>query len=88
MQVVGVDTGGTFTDFTLEDRVFKLRSTPDDPARAVVEGLEKLAGPLRVVHGDGRTGATSTRCSRGGTSRSSHLLTDSEYTNDSAPTEA
>jgi len=51
MRVVGVDTGGTFTDFTLEDRVFKLRSTPDDPARAVLEGLASLDGPLRVVHG-------------------------------------
>ena len=51
MRVVGVDTGGTFTDFTLEDRVFKLRSTPDDPARAVLEGLAALDGPLRVVHG-------------------------------------
>ncbi|MHC4971496.1 MAG: hydantoinase/oxoprolinase family protein [Planctomycetota bacterium] len=64
MQVVGVDTGGTFTDFTLEDRVFKLRSTPDDPARAVVEGLEKLAGPLRVVHGT--TVATNALLTRGG----------------------
>jgi len=64
MQVVGVDTGGTFTDFTLEDRVFKLRSTPDDPARAVVEGLASLAGPLRVVHGT--TVATNALLTRGG----------------------
>ncbi|MHC4162003.1 MAG: hydantoinase/oxoprolinase family protein [Planctomycetota bacterium] len=64
MQVVGVDTGGTFTDFTLEDRVFKLRSTPDDPARAVIEGLASLAGPLRVVHGT--TVATNALLTRGG----------------------
>ena len=64
MHVVGVDTGGTFTDFTLEDRVFKLRSTPADPARAVVEGLASLAGPLRVVHGT--TVATNALLTRGG----------------------
>jgi N-methylhydantoinase A/oxoprolinase/acetone carboxylase beta subunit len=34
---VGVDTGGTFTDFVFEAedgllRVFKLASTPDDPS--------------------------------------------------------
>jgi N-methylhydantoinase A/oxoprolinase/acetone carboxylase beta subunit len=64
MQVVGVDTGGTFTDFSVEDRVFKLRSTPDDPARAVVEGLASLAGRLRVVHGT--TVATNALLTRGG----------------------
>lgn len=51
MTVVGVDTGGTFTDFTVGDRVWKVRSTPDNPARAVLAGLEALAGRLRVVHG-------------------------------------
>jgi N-methylhydantoinase A len=61
---VGVDTGGTFTDFTLEDRVFKLRSTPDDPARAVLEGLASLDGPLRVVHGT--TVATNALLTRSG----------------------
>ncbi|MHC4549737.1 MAG: hydantoinase/oxoprolinase family protein [Planctomycetota bacterium] len=64
MQVVGVDTGGTFTDFTVEGRVFKLRSTPDDPARAVLEGLRQLEGPLRIVHGT--TVATNALLTRGG----------------------
>ncbi|MGQ0615321.1 MAG: hydantoinase/oxoprolinase family protein [Planctomycetaceae bacterium] len=51
---VGIDTGGTFTDFVASDgRVVKVPSTPDDPARAVLEGLARLASPapLHVVHG-------------------------------------
>lgn len=45
---VGVDTGGTFTDlvaFTEEDGgllVHKVSSTPDDPGRAILQGLEEL----------------------------------------------
>jgi N-methylhydantoinase A len=43
--VVGVDVGGTFTDFCLLNRttndrlVHKVLSTPEDPSRAVLEGL-------------------------------------------------
>ena len=57
---VGVDTGGTFTDFVLvrgrSVEQFKLPSTPGDPARAVLEGLAlaeaRLGRPVdRVVHG-------------------------------------
>src|ERR687889_272658 len=44
---VGVDTGGTFTDFVYVSggraRVFKVPSTPDDPSRAIVEGLRRVA---------------------------------------------
>jgi N-methylhydantoinase A len=46
--VVGVDVGGTFTDFFVTDRttgenlVHKVRSTPDDPSRAVLRGLRDL----------------------------------------------
>jgi len=52
-RVVGVDTGGTFTDFSVEGRVHKVRSTPDDPSRAVLDGLAALGleGRWRVVHG-------------------------------------
>lgn len=44
---LAVDTGGTFTDFCLvgEDgrvEVFKLPSTPEDPSRAVLQGLAYL----------------------------------------------
>ena len=56
MLSVGVDTGGTFTDFVVAGRVFKLRSTPDDPAQAVLAGIRDLGGgdpqdDLRIVHG-------------------------------------
>lgn len=44
--VIAVDTGGTFTDFVVlrgaAVRVHKRASTPDDPARAVLEGLDEL----------------------------------------------
>ncbi|MFS8085300.1 MAG: hydantoinase/oxoprolinase N-terminal domain-containing protein, partial [Acidobacteriota bacterium] len=59
---VGVDTGGTFTDFVLEVdgelRIFKLASTPDDPSRAISEGLKRIVAEtgtqlnaVEVVHG-------------------------------------
>src|SRR5438270_643631 len=59
---VGVDTGGTFTDFVSHAggraRIFKVPSTPDDPSRAIVEGLRRVAREtgarlrdLEVVHG-------------------------------------
>src|SRR5260370_26433395 len=59
---IGVDTGGTFTDFVFEAdgdlRVFKLAATPDDPSRAISEGLKQIVAetgaPLNaveVVHG-------------------------------------
>ena len=55
---LGVDTGGTFTDFVLFDgvglRLHKVLSTPDDPARAVLQGMRELGvspTDLRLVHG-------------------------------------
>jgi N-methylhydantoinase A len=59
---IGVDTGGTFTDFVFaaggELRIFKLASTPDDPSRAIIEGLHRIAAEtgssliqVEVVHG-------------------------------------
>jgi N-methylhydantoinase A/oxoprolinase/acetone carboxylase beta subunit len=48
MLFVGVDIGGTFTDFALYDSetgevaVHKLRSTPHDPALALAEGFAEL----------------------------------------------
>jgi N-methylhydantoinase A len=53
---VGVDTGGTFTDLVAvrggEVAVEKVPSTPDDPARAALDGLARLGQPYRrVVHG-------------------------------------
>jgi N-methylhydantoinase A len=58
MRVVGVDIGGTFTDFMLYDTesgrvdVHKVRSTPDDPGRAMVSGLVELCGNARVEPGE------------------------------------
>lgn len=44
--LVGVDTGGTFTDIVLLQegklRVFKVLSTPDDPSRAILDGIRQL----------------------------------------------
>ncbi len=56
---LGVDTGGTFTDFILQTptgiRTFKTASTPDDPARAILTGFrhffDRLPDDLEVVHG-------------------------------------
>lgn len=55
---IGVDTGGTFTDFVRATpqglEVGKRLSTPEDPARAVLAGLEDVASgmrPLDVRHG-------------------------------------
>jgi len=46
--VIGVDTGGTFTDVAAmvggELRMHKLLSTPHDPAAAVLEGVRALLG--------------------------------------------
>jgi N-methylhydantoinase A len=45
---IGVDTGGTFTDLVLIDpqsgafRLHKLASTPDDPSRAIAQGVAEL----------------------------------------------
>ena len=55
---IGVDTGGTFTDLVRFGpdgvSVHKVRSTPDDPSRAIIEGIADVAGAstgLDVVHG-------------------------------------
>jgi N-methylhydantoinase A/oxoprolinase/acetone carboxylase beta subunit len=54
---LGVDTGGTFTDIVRFGpdgiAVHKVRSTPDDPSRAIVDGVADVAprGGLDVVHG-------------------------------------
>jgi len=57
---IGVDTGGTFTDCVVVDaseiRVLKVFSTPDDAARAILEGAQQIfAGSPRqkldIAHG-------------------------------------
>jgi N-methylhydantoinase A len=58
MNYLGVDTGGTFTDFVLFTqsaiRTHKVLSTPDAPERAILEGIAELGlegQPLLVIHG-------------------------------------
>ncbi len=60
---IGIDIGGTFTDFVVFDpstgeiETFKIASTPHDPADAVLLGLgeiRKKSGidlPLNIIHG-------------------------------------
>ncbi len=58
MRLIGIDTGGTFTDFVLWDegrlRVHKVLSTPRVPEQAILRGIAELGIPvsgLGVVHG-------------------------------------
>src|SRR5687767_823775 len=59
---IGVDTGGTFTDFVFEQdgqiQLFKIPSTPSDPSLAIRQGLDRICSKipvqlteLEVVHG-------------------------------------
>jgi N-methylhydantoinase A/oxoprolinase/acetone carboxylase beta subunit len=56
---IGVDAGGTFTDFVVlhddgRQESFKLRSNPHAPAQVILAGLEQASGGKRrvdVVHG-------------------------------------
>jgi N-methylhydantoinase A len=48
---IGVDVGGTFTDFLVtgggnSSDIYKVLSSPADPSRAVFAGLEQIAGDL------------------------------------------
>jgi N-methylhydantoinase A/oxoprolinase/acetone carboxylase beta subunit len=48
---IGIDVGGTFTDFLLtvegeEPRIFKVLSTPADPSIGVIEGLKEMAAAV------------------------------------------
>lgn len=58
--LVGVDIGGTFTDLVLSENgwlsVYKLPSTPDNPATAMLDGLKTITADRvdqlnRVAHG-------------------------------------
>ncbi|MDX2155827.1 MAG: hydantoinase/oxoprolinase family protein [Hyphomicrobiaceae bacterium] len=55
---IGVDIGGTFTDFALHDAgagriaIHKRLTTPDDPSRAVIDGVVALCVESDVALGD------------------------------------
>ncbi len=56
--LIGVDTGGTFTDVILREstgrvRVHKLLSTPSDPSQAIADGVARVraGNPPHIVHG-------------------------------------
>ena len=56
MIIVGVDTGGTFTDFIYKKggkwHIYKTLSTPSNPALAVLKGLQHIGkGDKNIVHG-------------------------------------
>ena len=59
---MGVDTGGTFTDFVFASNgkldLFKLPSTPSDPSLAIQAGLQRISATIdvplaeiEVIHG-------------------------------------
>ncbi len=60
--ILGIDSGGTFTDFVLwqegQLRIHKLLSTPAAPEQAILQGIEELGlmqavgrGEVTIVHG-------------------------------------
>ena len=59
---LGIDAGGTFTDFVLIDQdgwqIHKVLSTPDNPAQAILKGINELqldedieTGSVCIIHG-------------------------------------
>ena len=52
---IGVDVGGTFTDFSLFNAEgtelihFKDSSTPDDPSKAIMHGIMHLMEELKIM---------------------------------------
>ncbi|MCF8568542.1 hydantoinase/oxoprolinase family protein [Alicyclobacillus tolerans] len=75
---LGVDVGGTFTDICLFNEesggisVFKLPSTPDDPSKAIENGIDMILASNHVTAGDvtylahGTTVATNAAIERKG----------------------
>ncbi len=80
---VGIDTGGTFTDFVvLEDgklTVHKVFSTPRNPEQAILAGLRELEldGEPLIIHGT--TVATNALLERKGASTA--LITNTHFAN-------
>ncbi|HEX7028097.1 MAG TPA: hydantoinase/oxoprolinase family protein [Gammaproteobacteria bacterium] len=58
MKFLGVDTGGTFTDFVYYDgaalHIHKVLSTPEQPENAILQGIRDLAidpAEVQLIHG-------------------------------------
>jgi N-methylhydantoinase A len=70
VSAIGVDTGGTFTDFVAFERgrlvTLKLPSTPQRPEQAVLAGLAKLGSGRGTLVRHGSTVATNTLLERKG----------------------
>ena len=54
---LGIDAGGTFTDFVLADKsgnikIYKTPSTPDDPTKAIEDGLKIISEDLEIYPSD------------------------------------
>ncbi|MDQ3570052.1 MAG: hydantoinase/oxoprolinase family protein [Actinomycetota bacterium] len=64
---LGVDTGGTFTDVVADDgSVVKVLSTPAQPGRAVIDGVEGVASGRPELLAHGTTVATNALLERRG----------------------
>jgi N-methylhydantoinase A len=56
---IGIDIGGTFTDFVIYNPdngridTFKLLSSPNNPAITVLQGLQTVlsGAPAQIIHG-------------------------------------
>ena len=57
MRMIGVDVGGTFTDLVYCDMdtgalaIHKVSTTPDDPSRAILQGVGELCAKAGVEPG-------------------------------------
>jgi N-methylhydantoinase A len=54
--IVGIDVGGTFTDFVAYDQAsgamsaWKNLSTPEDPTDGILDGLKRIDDPQEIAH--------------------------------------
>jgi N-methylhydantoinase A len=58
MKLLGIDTGGTFTDFVFYDgtslKIHKVLSIPEAPEKAILKGINEMGltmQALRIIHG-------------------------------------
>lgn len=78
--VVGVDTGGTFTDVICVDSegesiVAKTPSTPQDPSIAIMDGLKRIAEEIKIDGDVGKFLGNVTRICHGTTVTTNTVLT-------------